>query len=448
MLKHRPAGVAVTKHISRDDFIVFMTLACVGLPCVLAVDLTPPMQTTLGFFIWFVLIGLLLDETNAVRFQVALAVFCATVGQSFVPAFVGGDSSGFAAVSAFDPPHYGLIYLALVSLWRSASLRRFRWGLAALVLLLGTTWSIWDVNCAGEASIVGVSLFFAFLLVESFFIMSCLEMVVFWLSARRAFVFNPLSAWMRQFFRVCPRDLVIASVTFVSVALCLYLDADATLERQYALGICAWALLIALLLGETPAVRVQVVIAIIFATIGEHFASPFMGGYIYRFENVPAYVPPGHGMVYLTAVALARSGFFHRFRKQITVFVLTVGTAWSLWGVTLAERGDAVGALLFCVFFVFVFLGRSPRVYLAAFFITTWLELIGTYYGTWRWVVIDPVLGLPQGNPPSGVAAWYCLVDAVALGGAPHLLRAIERLGAWLPAGYPSKLVLENAADD
>jgi hypothetical protein len=62
-------------------------------------------------------------------------------------------------------------------------------------------------------------------------------------------------------------------------------------------------------------------------------------------------------------------------------------------------------------------------VYLAAFFITTWLELIGTAMGTWKWAAIDPVLGLPQGNPPSGVAAWYCLVDAVAIGGAPIVLK-------------------------
>jgi hypothetical protein len=425
-----------------------MALVCVGFPFVLGVDLTPAIQATLGLLAWFVLIGLLLNETNAVRFQVALAILFATVGQSFAPALVGGDSSGLATISAFDPPHYGLIYLALVSLWRSASLRRFRWGLAALMLLLGATWSIWDVNYASEASVVGVSLFFAFLLVESFFIMSCLEVVVSWLGARRTLLVSPLSAWARQIAGFLPRDLVISAVTFFCVALCLYLDADATLERQYALGICAWTLLIALLLGETPAVRVQVVIAIIFATIGEHFASPFMGGYIYRFENVPAYVPPGHGMVYLTAVALARSGFFQRYRKHITAFILTVGTAWSLWGVTLAERGDAVGALLFCVFAVFLFLGRSPLVYLAAFFITTWLELIGTYYGTWRWVVIDPVLGLPQGNPPSGVAAWYCLVDAVALGGAPYLLRAVERIGVWLPAAYSRKLILENVAAD
>jgi hypothetical protein len=67
-------------------------------------------------------------------------------------------------------------------------------------------------------------------------------------------------------------------------------------------------------------------------------------------------------------------------------------------------------------------------VYLAAFFITTWLELIGTEVGTWKWAAIDPVLNLPQGNPPSGVAAWYCLVDAVAIGGSPHLLKIAQQM--------------------
>jgi hypothetical protein len=200
------------------------------------------------------------------------------------------------------------------------------------------------------------------------------------------------------------------------------------MQKQNALGVCGWVFLIGLLIGENKFVRVQVIVAIIFATIGEHFASPYMGGYTYRFENVPAYVPPGHGMVYLTAVALGRSGFFHKYSRQITLFVILVCGLWSLWGISFAERGDVIGAILFMVFIVFMFKGRSPLLYLAAFFITTWLELIGTAVGTWQWAVIDPVLGLPQGNPPSGVAAWYCLVDAVALGGAPIVLNVFEGL--------------------
>ena len=88
------------------------------------------------------------------------------------------------------------------------------------------------------------------------------------------------------------------------MAVCLLSDANADLAKQNALGVCGWVFLTGLLLGESKDVRVQVLIAVMFATIGEHFASPYMGGYTYRFGNVPAYVPPGHGMVYLTAVAL------------------------------------------------------------------------------------------------------------------------------------------------
>ncbi len=225
------------------------------------------------------------------------------------------------------------------------------------------------------------------------------------------------------------RDYFIALFTFFCVAVCLMSDANASLEKQNALGVSGWVFLIGLLLGENKEVRMQVVIAVIFATIGEHFASPFMGGYTYRFGNVPAYVPPGHGMVYLTAVALARSGLFLTHARTITKFVIVVCGLWSLWGISgLADQGDAVGALLFCVFLVYLFKGRSPMVYLAAFFITTWLELIGTAEGTWKWAPIDPVLSLPQGNPPSGVAAWYCLVDAVAIGGAPIVLQGFAKL--------------------
>ena len=245
------------------------------------------------------------------------------------------------------------------------------------------------------------------------------------------------------------RDYFIAAFTFFCVAICLISDANADIEKQNALGVSGWVFLIGLLLGENREVRMQVVIAVIFATIGEHFASPFMGGYTYRFGNVPAYVPPGHGMVYLTAVALARSGLFLRHAREITALVIVVCGLWSLWGISgFAQQGDVVGALLFCVFLVYLFKGRSPMVYLAAFFITTWLELIGTAVGTWKWAAIDPVLGLPQGNPPSGVAAWYCLVDAVAIGGAPFVLNGFRNAHEWLKSIKARKDAYQGAGNE
>ena len=232
------------------------------------------------------------------------------------------------------------------------------------------------------------------------------------------------------------RDYFIAAITFASVAICMIFEVSGSLERQYALGVIALVCLIGFLLGENRDVRVQVVIAVAFTTIGEYVASVYMGGYTYRFENVPAYVPLGHGMVYLTAIALARSGLFLRYARAIATSVVVLCGAWSLWGISgYAEQGDSGGALLFCVFLVCVFTGRSPLVYLAAFFITTWLELVGTAVGAWKWAAMDPVLGLSQGNPPSGVAVWYCLVDAVALGGAPPLVRGLNKTREWFNSG-------------
>lgn len=234
-----------------------------------------------------------------------------------------------------------------------------------------------------------------------------------------------------EFIRISqriPREYVAAGLTFFFVPVCFYLDAGSNPIFQNTLGVGAWLCLIVLLVGEDKFVRIQVIVAIAFATAGEHFASIYMGGYIYRFENVPAFVPPGHGLVYLTAVVLARSKLFVASQNSITAMVLLIGSMWSTWGLVFAARSDVVGFVLFLTFVLCLVKGPSPRLYLAAFFITSWLELVGTYLGTWSWIPIDPASGLPQGNPPSGVAAWYCLVDAVAIAGAPLVAYRIKDL--------------------
>ena len=224
------------------------------------------------------------------------------------------------------------------------------------------------------------------------------------------------------------RDYFIAGFTFVTTAICLITDSFAPLKMQYVLAGFGWIFLIAFLWGECKYVRMQVLVAVAFATAGENFASLYMHGYIYRFENLPLYVPAGHGLVYLTAVALGRSGFFQRHARQIALFVVLLCGAWAIWGITLAERKDEIGVVLYSVFLMYLLRGRSPMVYLAAFFITSWLELVGTTAGTWAWAEIDPASGLTQGNPPSGVAAWYCLVDAVAIAGAAIVFKGYAKI--------------------
>jgi hypothetical protein len=223
------------------------------------------------------------------------------------------------------------------------------------------------------------------------------------------------------------RDYQIAAFTFVTTTICLTMDGYTPQFMQYVLAFFGWLFLIAWLRGECKYVRTQVAVAVTFAVIGEYFASVYMKGYIYRFGNVPAYVPAGHGLVYLTAVALGRSGLFQQHARRIAVFVVAVCGTWVAWGLSGLGRLDIIGGLLFLVFLGYLFKGRSPMVYLGAFFITSWLEIVGTSAGTWAWAEIDPASHLPQGNPPSGVAAWYCLVDAVAIAGAGPVLQAFTK---------------------
>jgi hypothetical protein len=56
------------------------------------------------------------------------------------------------------------------------------------------------------------------------------------------------------------------------------------------------------------------------------------------------------------------------------------------------------------------------------------LELYGTAIGTWRWERELPELGIPDGNPPSGVASGYVWFDVMALLVAPMISARLRGL--------------------
>lgn len=228
----------------------------------------------------------------------------------------------------------------------------------------------------------------------------------------------------RAALRHSKRDLLIAAVVCAAGAIGLFLDSDADLLLQNALGLGAWAILFALLKGEPNDVRIQVAVVMMVATACEYYFAPNWHIYVYRFDNVPAYVPAAHGMIYLAAAVLGRSAVFRRHERLLTGLAIVSGAAWAIWGVWFAERGDVGGAVLFVMLVGFILFGGARLLYVAAFFITTYLELVGTSFGTWAWATHMPVFGLSQANPPSGIAAGYCVFDAAAVTGAALLARA------------------------
>ena len=208
----------------------------------------------------------------------------------------------------------------------------------------------------------------------------------------------------------------------VWVAVVLGLDTGASLTQQRLLGAGTWLLLLALLRRQSRATQVQVGVVVVFASVVEYVFAGWLGVYVYRLENVPAFVPPGHGLVYLAALCLGRSAWAHRHHRALVAGTLSVCGRWALWGVTLSPRPDVLGAFWFGCLLVFSRYGRSPLLYAAAFLVVSYLELVGTSLGTWTWQPYDPTGLVSIGNPPSGIAGGYAWFDAAALALAPWLL--------------------------
>ena len=208
------------------------------------------------------------------------------------------------------------------------------------------------------------------------------------------------------------------------LAALLAVDTQAGLHWQLVLGGATWLLLIAALRPLPPLARAQALAVVAFATVGEVTGSLVWGVYRYRLHNLPLFIPPAHGIVYLSGVALVGV-----VRTRWLVGTAAAGAiGWGLAGLTVLPRLDVAGAVGVPLLVLFLWRSRSRAVYAAVFLVVAALELYGTSIGTWRWAVRLPGLGIADGNPPSGVASGYVWFDVMALFVAPWLVYAAGRL--------------------
>jgi len=208
-----------------------------------------------------------------------------------------------------------------------------------------------------------------------------------------------------------PALITLAAVSAWTVG-GLWLDAQVGGTGQLLLGVLTVGVLAWLLTLQTPAVRLQTLAVIVIATAGEVVGSLIWGLYSYRLENLPTFVPPGHGLVYLAGVSLVTLA-----AGRVWALLGTAAAAAAVWGVagvTVLPATDLAGAIG-CAFLLVVLVWTRRPVYAGVFLVVAALELYGTALGTWRWEAEVPGLGLAQGNPPSGVASGYVVFDILAL---------------------------------
>ena len=216
----------------------------------------------------------------------------------------------------------------------------------------------------------------------------------------------------------------LALLAFIGVL--LGVDTQLEARAQLLLGVAASVALAIALRAVAPLLRVQTLVVVMVATCAEIVGSIIWGVYTYRLENLPPFVPPCHGLVYLAGASLA---VWAGPRRELLVRVaLAAVLAWGIAGVTVLPRTDVGGAIGAALLAVYLLRGRAPEIYAGVFLVVAWLELYGTAIGTWEWAVTIPGTGVPQGNPPSGVASGYVWFDIVALALAPLLIRSAARI--------------------
>jgi hypothetical protein len=219
-----------------------------------------------------------------------------------------------------------------------------------------------------------------------------------------------------------PRWYAAAGPAYLAALLAA--DTRVGLGGQRALGILTAVVLLCALRPLPGLARAQALGVVAFATVGEVTGSLLWGVYHYRLHNLPWFIPPAHGIVYLSGLALSRA-----VRERPLVAAAAVGSiGWGLAGLTVLPRLDVAGAIGVPLLCVFLWRSRARATYAGVFLVVAALELYGTSIGTWHWARTLPGLGIPDGNPPSGVASGYVWFDVMALIVAPWLVAAARRV--------------------
>jgi hypothetical protein len=179
------------------------------------------------------------------------------------------------------------------------------------------------------------------------------------------------------------------------------------LPGQLVVSACVWGLLL-YLLEEAPAeTRRSMMACLVIATAGEMFLSLVWGLYTYRLGNIPLFVPPGHVLLMMLGLSLAR-----RMPDAVAIGILAAAAVYSLGAA--AAGVDTLGLALLLLLGVVTFaMPSGRRLYASTFVLALALELYGTWLGNWAWAPDSPGVGLVTTNPPLAAGAFYAALDAL-----------------------------------
>lgn len=202
------------------------------------------------------------------------------------------------------------------------------------------------------------------------------------------------------------RDAFVVALALTTLALGIPLDASAAWWAQPAVSAWTWAALATIVTIAHAQERRELVACVVLATAGELFLKDVWGLYVYRLDNLPLFIPPGHALVYATARRLARAapGWLAS-AVGATFAVVVVRAAWA--------GTDTLGLLWFGVFLAYVRGSAEPSLCASLFLLALAIETYGTTLGGWRYFTAEPWFGLTTTNPPVWIGAIYCTLETL-----------------------------------
>ena len=218
---------------------------------------------------------------------------------------------------------------------------------------------------------------------------------------------------------------------FVFTMTGLWVDSYTDLTAQILLSAVPWVVLVVVCVPLSLEDRTRVAVVVVAATMGEVVGSIIWGLYVYRLDNLPLFVPAGHGLVYLAGWRISQLGIAARRRGRFVTVVIALIATWGVIGLSgVLGRYDVAGAFGCLVVIAFLLISRDAPVIAGVFLVVAVLEIYGVWIGTWSWVPIVPGLGVPMGNPPSGAVSGYVGFDLTGVLLGPLVAGLLARWGA------------------
>lgn len=203
---------------------------------------------------------------------------------------------------------------------------------------------------------------------------------------------------------------------FVLFVFVLFFDGIYFTENIYSSQIIFNLIILAgfikMYLRSAPRVRESMLYAVIIGFIGEHIFSIGLNMYTYRLENVPLYVPLGHGVLFCRILVFSKASVVKRNSAALEQIFSIVIILLSL--VYLLFLNDVFGFVMTILVFLLMLKRPNDRLFFySMYFLVAILEIGGTAFGCWKWPStafgVFPLL--PSNNPPSGISLFYFLLD-------------------------------------